>query len=154
MKLKALLLIGLLAACGTSSPDGIDESDHDPRCVAACPATMPRYEGVGEVCDAASREQCLDQCAARIAGVSPVCQSCLVEDACFGPDGCVGDEGIFGMCTNTTNTCTVSSEFGMCTYSINDEAAKLKCYQQVNPRREVTCEARFRPTTECATVCQ
>ena len=46
------------------------------------------------------------------------------------------------------------SEFGSCTYGVNDEAAKLKCYQQTDPRREVTCTPMFRPTTECATVCQ
>jgi len=38
-------------------------------------------------------------------------------------------------------------------FNPNDEAARLKCYQQVDPRREATCTSKFRPTTECAAVC-
>lgn len=153
MKHSAFVLLALvvasLAACGTSSPDGVDVSDRDPRCVSACPVTMPYYEGAGRVCNAASREQCLDECEARIAGVSSICQSCLVEEAEFSPDG---SDGVgFSNCTNTS--CTITTEFGTCTYPVNDQAAQMKCYQQVDPRREVTCTAEFRPTTECATVC-
>jgi hypothetical protein len=150
MNYRTFVIIGLLASCGTS--DGVDVSDRDPRCVSACPETMPRYDGVGRICNAASREQCLDECETRIAGVSPVCQSCLVEDAEFSPGGGSGDDIAWGMCTQTS--CTLTSDFGTCTYGVNDEAAKLKCYQQLDPRREVACTPRFRPTTECATVCQ
>jgi hypothetical protein len=151
MSFRIFVIAALLAACGTSSPD-VDIESRDPRCVSACPETMPRYEGVGRVCDTASRAQCLDECEVRIAGVTPICQSCLAEKACFGPDGCSSDDGIvYGMCTNTS--CTITSEYGSCTYSTTDEAAKLKCYQQVDPRREVACTPEFRPTTECASVC-
>lgn len=151
MNCRIVVVLGLLVGCGTS--DGVDTSDRDPRCVSACPATMPRYEGVGRVCNAASREQCLDECETRIAGVSPICQSCLVEEACFSPDGdgCSGDDVSIG-CTQTT--CTAYGEFGTCMYPVGDEAAKLRCYQQVDPRREVTCAPEFRPATECASVCQ
>jgi hypothetical protein len=148
---QTVVLSMLLVACAGDGSGGLDLSARDPRCVAACPETMPDYEGVGEVCNVASRVACLDECEARIAGVSNLCQSCLVEDSCFGPRGCSGNDGLGASCTN--NTCTISSTFGTCTYNSSDEAAKLRCYQQVNPRREVACSAEFRPTTECAPVC-
>jgi len=146
----ALFLVLCVAACAGDDSD-VDTSDRDPRCVSACTAPEPHYDGVGQICDAASRVQCLDECETRIANVTPLCQTCLVEEACFGPDGCFGDDGPGGFCTN--DTCTLTSEFGMCSYNVNDEAAKVRCYQQVDPRREVSCSSTFRPTTECASVC-
>jgi hypothetical protein len=95
--------------------------------------------------------RCLDECETRIATVTTVCQNCLVEDACFGPDGCHGSGGPLGTCSDTT--CTVTSDFGTCTFPVGDEAAQLKCLQQVDPRREVSCKASFRATTQCASVC-
>ena len=150
MMSTVLCVVPLVVLIACAGEDGVDVSDRDARCVAACTAEEPRYEGVGKICDAASRVQCLDECETRIAGVSTVCQNCLVEDACFGPDGCYGDD-VGLSCIN--NTCTVSSEFGTCSFNPNDEAAKLKCYQQVDPRREATCTSRFQPTSECAAVC-
>lgn len=143
-----LLVIAACAGDGTS--DEVDVSGRDPRCVSACTDPEPRYPGVGEVCDATSRVQCLDECETRISNLATVCQNCLVEEACFGPNGCYGDD-IGGSCIN--NTCTVMSEFGTCSFDVNDEAAKVMCYQQVDPRREVSCTPSFRPTTECASVC-
>ncbi len=140
----------VLVAC-TGDGAGVDLANRDARCVSACTASEPRYEGSGRVCSTASRERCLDECEARIAGVPTVCQSCLAEDACFGPDGCEDAIDIGGQCNN--NTCTITSMFGTCTFDSRDEASKQRCYQQVDPRREVACEAEFRPTTECAAVC-
>lgn len=151
MKRKASLLLAfVLAGCAGDGHD-LDLSARDPRCIAACPETMPRYENAGRICDAPSRALCLDECEARIATVSTVCQSCLVEDSCFSPDSCGENDGLSGICTN--DTCTISSQFGSCTFNVNDEAQKLRCYQQVDPRREVACAAEWRPTTECASVC-
>jgi hypothetical protein len=103
------------------------------------------------VCDAASRTQCLDQCEARIAGLPSLCQSCLLEEACFDP-GC-GSDGVSigGSCDETS--CTIETQFGSCTYATNDQAAYDMCLEQVDPRREVACEVHFQPTTECASVC-
>ena len=143
------VLFFVLIGCGTSSGD-LDLSKRDPRCVAACPETMPEYEGVGAVCDTASRAQCLDECEARIAGLPSVCQSCLLENACFDPGGCVGIGG--GEDCNGT-TCTMSSQFGSCTYTAGDMAGRLACLQKVDPRRTVACQASFQSTTKCATVC-
>jgi hypothetical protein len=140
------LVVLCMGACAGDGDD-VDLSSRDPRCVSACSAPEPPYEGIGAVCDAASRVQCLDECEARIANVTPICQTCLVEDADFGTDG----EGAGGYCTN--NTCTLTSEFGSCTYTSGDQAAELRCRQQVDPRREVSCTASFRPATECASVC-
>ena len=154
-KLSEYLLVASLAVGCSGDPGdagGVDVSSRNPRCVSACPETMPPYPGAGEICDAASREQCLDECEARIAGLAPICQNCLVEEACFGPDGCYGDE-VSGSCTNTTNSCTLTSQYGTCTFSIGDEAGKIKCFQQVDPRREVSCTPSFRSATECASVC-
>jgi len=149
--LSVLSLCVVVACASDGDPGDLDVSSRDPRCVAACTQPEPRYAGVGEVCNAASRVQCLDVCESRIASLMTVCQNCLVEGACFGPDGCDEDVVLGGSCTN--NTCTITSEFGTCSYMTNDEAGKLKCYQQVDPRREVTCESEFRPTTQCASVC-
>lgn len=149
MKRFAVLCLFPIAACG--GPDAtLDLSSRDPRCVSACPETMPQYEGVGRVCDTTSRAQCLDECEARIAGLPTVCQNCLVEDACFGPDGCFGDSPS-GSCTETS--CTLVTEIGMCTYPVDDQAARLACLQKVDPRRTVTCEASFKEATKCASVC-
>ena len=150
MKLTNLrtLFMFVLVGCGGGEA-GLDLATRDPRCVAACPETMPRYDGIGAVCDAASRALCLDECEARIADLPSVCQSCLVEEAEFRPDGDAQAPG--GFCDQTT--CTLTSEFGMCSFPVNDEAASLACRRTVDPRREVSCEAEFRPTTECARVC-
>lgn len=152
LQLPTLFLCSFVAACGTSANDGsdVDTSDRDPRCVAACPETMPQYDGVGPVCNAASRVQCLDECEARIAGLPTLCQSCLLENACFDPGGCIGvQEG--GSCDQST--CTLTSEFGTCSYPTDDQAGRLACLKVVDPRREVACTASYQPTTKCATVC-
>lgn len=148
-----LLVVCFLAACGgTTGDDGsnVDTSHNDPRCVAACPETMPQYAGVGAVCDSASRAQCLDECEARIAGVPTLCQSCLLEDACFDPGGCFSIE-TGGSCDQTT--CTLTSEFGTCSYPTDDQAGRLDCMKVVDPRREVACTPTFQSTTKCASVC-
>jgi hypothetical protein len=142
-------LFTLLAAC--SGDDGVDVSDRDPRCVSACVEPAPQYDGVGRVCDTSSLARCVDECEARIAGLATICQNCLVEDSCFSPTGCLGDHAHDGSCTN--NICTVSTEFGTCMFNADDQAGKLRCYQQVDPRREVACTPGFRPATECASVC-
>jgi hypothetical protein len=149
-KLPALLFLSLAACGGAGDGSEVDTSDHDPRCVATCPETMPQYDGVGAVCDAASRAQCLDECEARIAGLPTLCQSCLLEDSCFGPDGCFGSQ-TGGSCNEST--CTLTSDFGSCTYTTSDHAAELACLQKVDPRREVGCTPDFQPTTKCASVC-
>ncbi|MEO8551288.1 MAG: hypothetical protein ABI678_15000 [Kofleriaceae bacterium] len=147
---KLAPFLGTLFACGGGANTDLDLASRDPRCLSACPESMPEHAGVGAVCDTASRAQCLDECEARIAGLPTVCQNCLVEDACFGPDGCFGsDSG--GFCDETS--CTLESEFGTCTYAVSDQAARLACLQKVDPRREVSCPAEFRSATKCETVC-
>ncbi|MFN0253215.1 MAG: hypothetical protein ACKV2T_40450 [Kofleriaceae bacterium] len=143
------LLVVVLVGCGDDG--GVDLDSYDPRCVAACTDEPPRVEGAGDVCDAASRVQCLDTCEARITGVSSVCASCLTEEVCFDPGRCdpidIGDE-----CNN--NTCTRTGRNGSCTYPPNDTAARDNCERQVNPRREVACTAEFPSVQGCADVCQ
>ncbi|HEY5921315.1 MAG TPA: hypothetical protein VIV11_06575 [Kofleriaceae bacterium] len=149
---KCVVCVFALCVVACAGDDSeVDLENRDPRCVSACTAEEPRYEGVGRVCNTASRAQCLDECETRIANVMPICQSCLVEESCFGPEGCSGDDGLGGFCDNTM--CTITSEFGSCTYMTGDMAGQLRCMQQVNPRREVSCTSEFRPTTECASVC-
>jgi hypothetical protein len=139
-------------AIGCAGQPGVDLSSRDPRCIAACPETMPQYDGVGPVCDTASRVQCLDECEARIKGLPTVCQNCLVDNASFGPSDLVVNS-MSCTVTSTSSTCTLTSDFGMCSYSGDDHAAYLACLQKVDPRRTVACEGQFRPTTECASVC-
>jgi hypothetical protein len=150
MKLLKAILFITLAGCAANS-DHVDTSDHDPRCVAACPETMPEVPNAGAVCNAASRTQCLDECEARIAGLPSLCQSCLLEKACFDPGCGSGNVSIGESCDGTT--CTIETQFGSCTYTPGDQASYDACLPKVDPRREVTCEVDFRPTTECATVC-
>lgn len=149
MKLSTLLLLCALDGCGGSNSQ-LDVANRDPRCLAACPETMPQYPDIGAVCSTASRVQCLDECEVRIAGLPTVCQSCLLEKACFGPDGCFGGT-IDQSCDQTT--CTVQTELGSCSYPMADDAARMACLRKVDPRRDVTCDVRFRPTTECASLC-
>ncbi|CAN5167665.1 hypothetical protein BH11MYX1_BH11MYX1_35260 [soil metagenome] len=148
MTYSKLPLLLLVAACGGSDAQ-LDVSSRDPRCVSACPETMPMTAGVGAVCDTASRTQCLDECEARIAGLPTLCQSCLAERACFGPSGCVGSDPI----SCDQSSCTLTSEFGSCTYATSDEAAHLACLRTIDPRREVACAPSFRPTSECRSSC-
>ena len=141
-----LVVSCVVAACG--GEPSLDLDEHDPRCVAACPETMPPEPGVGEVCDSASRAQCLDECEVRIAGLPSLCQSCLLEESYFAPPG----RGI-DSCDGNTNTCTIRTELGSCTFPYGDEAKERDCWKMVNPRRETTCKARWRGATECASVC-
>lgn len=147
MLLSCLVLVSI----GCAGDDGVDLDNYDARCVTACTDEPPSIEGAGDVCDPASRTQCLDTCQARITDVSSVCASCLTEDVCFDPGGCdnvsPGDQ-----CNN--NTCTRTGRNGSCTYPTNDTAARDNCERQVNPRREVACTAEFPSVQSCASVCQ
>jgi hypothetical protein len=148
--LISLVCFAMLAACGGDDAAALDLANRDPRCISACPDSMPPVAGAGDVCMVASRVQCLDECEVRIAGVMTTCANCLVEDACFGPNGCLTTtEG--NSCD--ISTCTVTGWNGTCTYPVGNEAAHAQCEVQVSPRREVACTAKFRPTTECVSVC-
>lgn len=151
MKLLKSCVFFALAACAGNGSGSIDTSSHDPRCVATCPETMPEVSGAGPVCDTQSRAQCLDECEARIAGLPSLCQSCLLEKSCFEPSCGDGTVSIGGSCDQ--NTCTIQTQFGSCTYAVDDQAAYDACLQKVDPRREVACEVQFRSTTDCASVC-
>lgn len=146
---RSFILLVFLLAC--SGDDGVDVSSRDPRCVSACTSSEPPHEGIGRVCDTASFAQCLDECEARLAGVAPICQNCLVERACLEPGGCALNTDPVPTCMN--DLCTVETQFGSCMFAREDQAARLECYRQVDPRREVTCIPTFRPATECASVC-
>jgi hypothetical protein len=139
----------LFAACGGDDAD-LDLSSRDPRCVAACPETVQQIDGVGDICNTASRALCLDTCEARIAGVMPACQTCLTEESCFDPDNC--DDQV-GQGCGPDGKDTVTGWNGTCTYTCSDMAARINCLKQVEPTREVACTAEFRPTSECASVC-
>jgi hypothetical protein len=53
-----------------------------------------------------------------------------------------------------SQTCTMTGRTGTCTYPYGNQQAREACLRQVDPGREVACEAGFRSVTECATVCQ
>ncbi|MGE0869407.1 MAG: hypothetical protein AB7P03_12645 [Kofleriaceae bacterium] len=158
-----LLVVGA-TACGGSGNGASDEGDgdddegdpvlnNDPRCVAACTDRSDMsIAGAGAVCDAASKMLCLDECAARIAGTSTPCGSCLVEEACLASDGCYGLPDVSTSC-NFDNVCTVNGPKGSCSYPDGDIPKRDACHKQVNPRHEVECIAEFQPTTQCATLC-
>ena len=146
--MKGLFVVACLIGCGGgSSPIG----DADPRCAAACTDDPPQIDGAGDVCNSSSQSACIDECEARIAGVSSLCASCLVEDACFNPGGC--DAVVIGNDCNSNGQCTITGRNGSCTYPDGDETARENCERQVNPRREVACTAEFRSTSECTSEC-
>lgn len=147
---KLAMVLMVVAAC--AGDDGVDLDSYDPRCVTACTDAPPPLDGAGDVCDTASRKTCLDSCAVRIAGVTTVCASCLLEDACFDPNGCDDVISPGDQCTN--NTCTRTGRAGSCSYPANDSAARDNCERQVNPRREVACTVEFAPVSTCASSCQ
>lgn len=80
------------------------------------------------------------------------CASCLVEEACLATgSSCDGDVSADDFCEN--GTCTTMGPSGTCTYPVDNRPAYEDCRRQVDPRREVACTARFRPTSECASLC-
>ncbi|MDB4957621.1 MAG: hypothetical protein JWO36_5190 [Myxococcales bacterium] len=147
---RLLILVSfVICACGSSSSSA-DLTNRDPRCLSACPVTMPATDGVGDVCNTASRVQCVDECEVRIAGVTTNCANCLSEGACFGPTGCFGDS--IGFSSDGT-TCKLTAWNGMCSYPCNDNTMRLACEKQVSPRREVACTTTFKAATQCSSVC-
>ncbi|MGE0403907.1 MAG: hypothetical protein AB7T06_44780 [Kofleriaceae bacterium] len=152
MRRLAFSLMFVAVGCASDGSSDPDLDSYDPRCVTACTDEPPSLDGAGDVCNAASRTQCLDTCQARVTGVSSVCASCLTEEACFDPGGCDGDVVLADQCSNTT--CTRTGRNGSCTYPVNDTAARDNCERQVNPRREVACTAEFPSVQSCASVCQ
>lgn len=146
---RLLMSFAFVVACGGTSDSDVDLENHDPRCVTACPETTQEIQGVGEVCNAASRTQCLDECEARIAGLAKTCQTCLLEDACFDPE-CEDDSDPI-VCNNGVGT--VTGWNGSCTFDCSDDAARIACFQQVMPTREVACTVTWRSTVDCAALC-
>jgi hypothetical protein len=144
-----LLVVACLVGCGGGASTSLE--DRDPRCVSACTDDLPEIDGAGDVCSSASQSACLDECEARIAGVASLCASCLVEDACFDPSGC-DDVVIINDC-DSNGQCTITGRNDSCSYQADNEAARVACEKQVNPRREVACEAEFRSTSECSSEC-
>src|ERR1041385_3747654 len=103
-------LVPFVGGC-SSNTDSLDLAHRDPRCVAACPETTPQIEGVGDVCDLASRVECLDECGARIYEASSTGATCLTEDACFAPGGCGRDTSSVSC---GASTCTIMGWAGSC----------------------------------------
>jgi len=130
------------ASCGGKSVD--------PRCVSLCVITEPDLAGAYDVCSAASTESCKQDCEARIAAVTTVCASCLLEEACFEPS--CGASGADVFC-DSSGQCTVTGREGDCTYPQGDQAAEDDCLRQVYPRRTVDCTVEYRPVADCSDQC-
>ena len=135
-------VLALTASCGGKSID--------PRCVSLCTVTEPDLAGAYDVCSAPSAAACEQDCDARIAEVTTVCASCLVEDACFEPDCGSSSSDVF---CDSSGQCTITGREGLCTYPQGDDAARDDCLRQVYPRRTVECTPEFRPVAECSDQC-
>lgn len=136
------------AACGVGC--GTSTGATDPRCQTLCAVKQPALSGAYDVCSDASAAACAQDCTARIAGQKTVCQSCLLEKACFKPGGCGATSSDAG-CNN--GQCTITGRVGSCTYPAGDQAAADNCIRQVYPRRTVECAPTYRSVTECAALC-
>jgi hypothetical protein len=136
----------LLFVCGGCGGGG----STDPRCASLCIVTEPDLAGAYDVCSASSADSCQRECDARIADVTTVCASCLLEEACFG-SGCdsYGDPTF----CDSSGQCTVTGREGQCTYAEGDQAARDGCLRQVFPRRTVECAPEFRSVSECSDLC-
>ena len=146
-KLVVVIALATLVACGA---DGASSTtNRDPRCVSACKVDPPAIVGAGEVCDMPSLVQCLDECEARIAGTTTVCGNCLVEEACLGPSCDPVGPGL----DCDAAMCWTYGPKGMCSYPVNNEAAYEDCRRQVDPRATTACTAKFRATSDCASLC-
>lgn len=134
----------LAAACDGSGSD-------DPRCTSLCTI---KDASAGDVCSQASADACLEQCGAHIEGTTAACGDCLLEKAHFGTDAGTTSGG---SCDPTAacpdGACTETGPGGSCTYCANDMTAAQNCYATTHPHREVTCETKFRPTTDCSALC-
>jgi len=150
MRTSVVVMAFGLLACGGGG-EALDLGDRDPRCVSACAPREPSIEGTGAVCDTESQVRCLDECEARIAGTMTTCASCLVEEACLTTSSRCEDVSEPDFCTN--EGCTTQGPEGSCSYPPGDQAAYEDCRRQVDPRREVSCTAIFRPSAECAELC-
>ncbi|MGE0551342.1 MAG: hypothetical protein AB7O24_31825 [Kofleriaceae bacterium] len=151
--IAGLFVVGVGACGGNGGEPDLD--NYDARCVAACTdKSDTSVEGAGAICNSESKTLCLEECEARIEGTSTTCATCLVEDSCFGINGCSGPD-VYANCVGNSSgiTCTLMGPEGSCTYPQGDIAKEEACLKQVDPRREVTCEARFQPATACATLC-
>jgi hypothetical protein len=137
-----VIVVAWSASCGGRSVD--------PRCVSLCVVTEPDLAGAYDVCSAASAATCKQDCDARIAEVTTVCASCLLEESCFGSD--CGAAGSNDAC-DSSGQCTVTGREGDCTYPQGDQAARDDCLRQVYPRRTVDCTPEFRPVAECSDQC-
>lgn len=142
----ALICLALVTACGGDGDEDV-YAGADPRCAQACAIGTPAVDDAFEVCSTASARLCVDACEARIAGVTGVCATCLVEDARFRPDPI----DIAADCDGST--CRYTGWGGTCTFVAGNREAEQDCLRTAYPRRDVACDAEWRPVTECASSC-
>lgn len=148
MSSAARLFFLLLPVVAIASCDP-GESAVDPRCEVLCVIAPPAIDGAGDICSQVSAEACIAECDARVADVPALCATCLLEEACF---DCEDDSPAPVLCD--PSGCVLSGREGDCTYPENDSAAYEDCQRQVNPLREVSCSADYRPVIECAALCE
>ena len=140
-----LIVVCSLIALGCGTDDALD----DPRCAALCVIAPPAIEGAGDICSQVSADGCIAECNARIEGNPTLCASCLLEDACF---DCEDGPSLPPFCD--AGTCEISGREGTCSFPEGDNEAYEACERQVNPLREASCSAEYRPVVECAALCQ
>ena len=156
---KFFVFVALATAmfgCNTTEDlgDGDESGTGDPRCESLCVVQEPSLSGAYDICSAESAAVCKEDCAAHIAGVSSLCATCLLEDACFDAN-CAGSGSTAVSCffDGAGTTCAVTGREGSCTYPGGDQTARDNCIRQVYPRRTVGCSPDYRPVTECNSIC-
>lgn len=78
--MRKLIFFALVMSGCASDEGGMDLDHHDARCVAACKTTAwDEGSMMTRECSSGSVDRCLDECEARIAGLPPLCQTCVAH---------------------------------------------------------------------------
>lgn len=146
---------------GTKLVDGVclvdtnTNQNTDPRCQQLCKTEAPPPDSTGDYCSVESSNACKKSCMVRIANVTTVCASCLLESAAFPKSFAIGSP----QCEKSSKCqsgyeCVERGHKGECKYCQGDRNAYQQCVKQVSPARVIDCDVQFRSTEYCKEVCK
>jgi hypothetical protein len=136
-------------ACEAAEPDRDTMStEATARCEALCSAEAPPSSE--PYCSERSQQNCREVCMQRVKDVSPICASCLLEDASFAPRGdllCYHDDQ-YG------ERCELCGPEGCCGYYGHPlDFSPQRCWASVGLPQEDDCEPTFGDIEQCSEIC-